>query len=238
MSTDESNPSDTANAGCDRCGTNDRAPEAKYCQACIEASYRVYVDGAVETGYIHDTPQDAHDEAFLVAESALEGTVEVRGPNGYRKVVAVPCRRQEGTISRRLGRLRSLRPTRARGPQTARERTARELERAEWPAVAEDVRDGLSAEEILARLRAIGEGGSDAAEIVAAGGFPAAAQTAEPGGEVRTITLDRARRNAIRLAADVVEEHAGDSDDPAAMAEAVSQLEEILHTWQTAPRAA
>lgn len=50
----------------------------------------------------------------------------------------------------------------------ARETLAVELEDAGWPSVAEDVRDGVSCETILHRLRDIGEGDSEAAEIVAA----------------------------------------------------------------------
>ncbi len=55
------------------------------------------------------------------------------------------------------------------GARTARETTARELERAGWPAVAEDIRAGLSAGQILQRLRDIGEQDGDAATIVTCG---------------------------------------------------------------------
>lgn len=54
--------------------------------------------------------------------------------------------------------------------------------------------------------------------------------------DARTLTIDRAHRDAIRLAADVVEEHAGDSGDPAAMNAAASDLDEILDAWDTARR--
>lgn len=47
-----------------------------------------------------------------------------------------------------------------------REEVAAELEDAGWPAVAADVRDGVDYDVILRRLREIGEGDSDAAEII------------------------------------------------------------------------
>lgn len=51
---------------------------------------------------------------------------------------------------------------------TARSRLVGELREAGWPAVAEDVDDGVPYDEILVRLREIGEGSTDAAELVAA----------------------------------------------------------------------
>lgn len=42
-----------------------------------------------------------------------------------------------------------------------------ELETAGWPSVAEDVRDGLSPDDVMSRLLDIGEGQSSAAAIVA-----------------------------------------------------------------------
>lgn len=47
---------------------------------------------------------------------------------------------------------------------------ADELEAAGWPAVAEDVREGVPLETVLSRLAEIGEAESEAAEIIA---FPA-----------------------------------------------------------------
>jgi hypothetical protein len=73
------------NAGCDRCGSHDRAPRSRYCTHCLAEGYVVYVDGVIETGYLHDTPYDARDEAQLVSESAPGETVEIRGPNGFRE---------------------------------------------------------------------------------------------------------------------------------------------------------
>lgn len=49
-----------------------------------------------------------------------------------------------------------------------RAEVALELRDAGWPAVAEDVAEGVPAERILRNLRAIGEGDTDAAAIVAA----------------------------------------------------------------------
>jgi sRNA-binding carbon storage regulator CsrA len=74
------------NAGCDRCGSYDRAPRSRYCTHCLAEGYVVYVDGVIETGYLHDTPDDARDEAQLVSESAPGETVETRGPNGFREI--------------------------------------------------------------------------------------------------------------------------------------------------------
>jgi hypothetical protein len=78
-------PSDAAgkNAGCDRCGTNDRAADSRYCQACIDDGYFVYVYGRLETGWLHDTAADAREEALLVAEQVHDEPVEVRGPRHY-----------------------------------------------------------------------------------------------------------------------------------------------------------
>lgn len=62
-------------------------------------------------------------------------------------------------------------PSGSDGPDAGRrtrERTARELERAGWPAVAEDIRDGRSPDQVLGHLHEIGEGDSEAAMIVAA----------------------------------------------------------------------
>src|ERR1035441_9660103 len=73
------------NAGCDRCGSHDRAPRSRYCTHCLAEGYVVYVDGVIETGYLHDSPDDARDEAQLVSESAPGETVEIRGPNGFRE---------------------------------------------------------------------------------------------------------------------------------------------------------
>jgi hypothetical protein len=47
-----------------------------------------------------------------------------------------------------------------------RERIADELEGAGWPAVAEDVREGLDLDTVVERLRDIGEGDSEAVEIL------------------------------------------------------------------------
>lgn len=47
------------------------------------------------------------------------------------------------------------------------DKLADELAAAGWPSVADDAREGLHPETILRRLRSIGEGESDAAEIVA-----------------------------------------------------------------------
>lgn len=47
-----------------------------------------------------------------------------------------------------------------------RERIADELESAGWPSVAEDVRDGWDLDVILERLHDIGEGDSEAADII------------------------------------------------------------------------
>lgn len=73
------------NAGCDRCGTNDRAEHSRYCQACIDDGYFVHVAGRRETGELHDTAKDARDEALLVAKQTLGAPVEVRGPSDYRE---------------------------------------------------------------------------------------------------------------------------------------------------------
>jgi hypothetical protein len=73
------------NAGCDRCGSHDRAPRSRYCTHCLAEGYVVYVDGVIETGYLHDSPDDARDEAQLVSESAPGETIEIRGPNGFRE---------------------------------------------------------------------------------------------------------------------------------------------------------
>lgn len=48
-----------------------------------------------------------------------------------------------------------------------RETLACKLEDAGWPSVAADAREGVHPETILARLHSIGEGYSDAADIVA-----------------------------------------------------------------------
>jgi hypothetical protein len=86
---DSAMPSDAAgeNAGCDRCGTNDRAADSRYCQACIDDGYFVYVHGRLETGYLHDTAADAREEALLVAEQVQDEPVEVRGPRHYRETI-------------------------------------------------------------------------------------------------------------------------------------------------------
>ena len=60
--------------------------------------------------------------------------------------------------------------------------------------------------------------------------------TEERSVNARTVTIDRAHRDAIRLAAEVVEEHAGDSVDPAAMNGAASELDAILVAWDAAGR--
>lgn len=54
-------------------------------------------------------------------------------------------------------------------PDTVDPRTtcARELEDHHWPNVADDVRDGLSVDQLLKRLREIGEEDSIAAQIIA-----------------------------------------------------------------------
>ena len=75
------------NAGCDRCGTNDRPPGSRYCEACIDDGYRVFVNGRPETEYLHDTAADARDEAFLVAEQTQDGVADVHGPGDYRERV-------------------------------------------------------------------------------------------------------------------------------------------------------
>ena len=41
-----------------------------------------------------------------------------------------------------------------------------DLRAAGWVSVADDLRDGLPAETVMSRLRSIGEGDSDAAQIV------------------------------------------------------------------------
>jgi hypothetical protein len=47
-----------------------------------------------------------------------------------------------------------------------RDAIAAELDAAGWHAVAEDVRDGLALDTILRRLREIGEGESEASDII------------------------------------------------------------------------
>jgi hypothetical protein len=75
------------NAGCDRCGTNDRTPGSRYCRACVDDGYRVFVNGRPETEYLHDTAADARDESFLVAEQTQDGIADVHGPGDYRERV-------------------------------------------------------------------------------------------------------------------------------------------------------
>ncbi len=77
----------TVNAGCDRRGTYDRTPGSCYCRACLDAGYTVYVNGTLETRHLHDSVEDARDEAGLVCESAPGQTVEIRGPNGFSEIV-------------------------------------------------------------------------------------------------------------------------------------------------------
>jgi hypothetical protein len=77
------------NAGCDRCGTNDRISGSRYCEACIDDGYRVFVNGRPETEYLHDTAADARDEAFLVAEQTQDGVADVHGPGDYRERIAL-----------------------------------------------------------------------------------------------------------------------------------------------------
>lgn len=50
-----------------------------------------------------------------------------------------------------------------------REELACRLEDAGWPSVADDVRDGIPSDVILERLSEIGEGHSDAYQIIAEG---------------------------------------------------------------------
>lgn len=47
------------------------------------------------------------------------------------------------------------------------DQVASDLEAAGWPSVADDVRDGLDPDTLLSRLHSIGEGDSDAADLIA-----------------------------------------------------------------------
>jgi hypothetical protein len=82
------------NAGCDRCGTNDRASGSRYCQACIEKAYRVFAIQCA-SDMLHDTAAAARGEAFLVA-AQTEGRAEIRGPGDYRERVELATARPGG----------------------------------------------------------------------------------------------------------------------------------------------